>query len=58
MTNASSMHEAGHPNLMLWDKPEGEGGEGHGGRFKIGGHIYICGQFMLMYDKNHYNIVK
>ena len=23
MTRASSMHEAGHPKLVLWDNPEG-----------------------------------
>ena len=23
MTSASSMHEAGHPKLVLWDNPEG-----------------------------------
>ena len=30
MTSASSMHEAGHSKLMLWDNPEGWGGEGGG----------------------------
>ena len=30
MTTASSMHEAGHSKLVLWDKPEGWGGEGGG----------------------------
>ena len=30
MTSASSMHEAGHSKLVLWDKPEGWGGEGGG----------------------------
>ena len=32
MTSASSMHEAGHPKLVLWDNPEGQGGEGGGWR--------------------------
>ena len=27
MTNASSMHEAGHSKPVLWDNPEGWGGE-------------------------------
>ena len=31
MTSASSMHEAGHPKPVLWDNPEGSGGEGGGG---------------------------
>jgi len=30
MTSASSMHEAGHSELVLWDNPEGWGGEGGG----------------------------
>jgi len=28
MTNANLMHEAGLPKLVLWDNPEGWGGEG------------------------------
>ena len=31
MTSASSMHEAGHSKLVLWDNLEGWGGE-EGGR--------------------------
>ena len=27
MTSASLMHEAGHPKPVLWDDPEGWGGE-------------------------------
>ena len=30
MTSANSVHEAGHPKLVLWDNPEGWGGEGSG----------------------------
>ena len=30
MTSANSMHEAGHLKLVLWDNPEGWGGEGGG----------------------------
>ena len=30
MTSASSMHEAGHSKLVLWNSPEGWGGEGGG----------------------------
>ena len=30
MTSASSMHEGGLSNLVLWDNPEGWGGEGGG----------------------------
>ena len=31
MTSRSLMHEAGHSKLVLWDNPEGRGGEGGGG---------------------------
>ena len=33
MTSASLMHEAGHTKLVLWDNPEGWGGEGGGRGF-------------------------
>ena len=37
MTSASSMHEAGHSKLVLWDNPEESDGEGGGWRFQDGG---------------------
>ena len=37
MTSANSMHEAGPPKLVLWDNPEGWGGEGGGRGFRTGG---------------------
>ena len=59
MTSASLMHEAGHSKLVLWDNPEGWGGEGGGGWvIQDGGHMRIHGWFMSMYGKNHHNIVK
>ena len=30
MTSASLMHEAVHTKVVLWDNPEGSGGEGGG----------------------------
>ena len=50
MTNASSMHEAGHSKLVPWDNPEGCGGEGGEKGFQDGGtlahlwliHVDIC----------------
>ena len=36
MTTASSMHEAGHSKPVLWDNPEGGGGEGAGRRGQDG----------------------
>ena len=40
-TSASSMHEVGHPKPVLWDNPEGWGGEGGGGGFMMGGRMYL-----------------
>ena len=37
MTSASLMFEAGHSKLVLWDKPEGWGGEGGGRGLRMGG---------------------
>ena len=55
MTSGSSMHEAGHSKLVLWDNLEGWSGKGGSG---WAGHMYTCGQFMLMYGKNRHSIVK
>ena len=35
MASASLMHEAGHP--MIWDNPEGQGGERRGSGVQDGG---------------------
>ena len=41
MTRANSVHEAGHPKLVLWDNPEGWGWEGGGRGDQNGGtHVY------------------
>ena len=41
MTSASSMHEAGHSKLVLWDNPEGWGGEeGGSGVQDRGTHVH------------------
>ena len=41
MTSASLMNEAGHPKPVLWDNPEGRGGEGGERRVQDGGtHVY------------------
>lgn len=32
MASANSMHETGHTKLVLWDNPEGQGGEAGGRR--------------------------
>ena len=42
MTNACSMHEAGHSKSVLWDNPEGWGGEGSGSRVQDREiHVYL-----------------
>ena len=41
MTCASSVPEAGHSKLMLWDNPEGWNGERQGsGGLRQGTHVY------------------
>ena len=47
------MHEAGHPKLVLWDDPEGWGGEGGGRGVQDGEHMYTRGGFMSMYHKTN-----
>ena len=41
MTSENSMHEAGHPKLVLWDIPEGWSGEGIGRGFQEGEHTWL-----------------
>ena len=40
------------------DNLDGWGGEGRGAQDGGRVHVYTCGQFMLMYDRSHHNIVK
>ena len=41
MTSASSMYEAGHSKPVLWDNPEGWGGEEDGKGVQDGGtHVH------------------
>ena len=58
MTSASSLHEVGHSKLMLWDNREGWGREGRRRGVQMREYMYPHGWFMLMYVKNHHNIVK
>ena len=49
MTSASSMHEAGHSKLVLWDNPEGWRGEGW---FRMGGtHVYLWPNHVDVWQK-------
>ena len=36
MSSASSIHEAGHSKLVLWDNPEGWDGERSGSAVEVG----------------------
>ena len=40
---SSLMHEAGRSKLLLWDDPEGWGGEGGGRGVQDGGHMCTRG---------------
>ena len=53
-----SMRETGCSGLVHWDDPEGWDGEGGRRGVQDGEHMHTHGWFMLMYGKNHYNIVK
>ena len=46
------------PKASALGQPRGIGWEGRwAGGSGWGGHMYTCGPFMLMYGKNHHNIV-
>ena len=58
MTNASSMHEAGHSKMVFLANQRKGVARDVGGEFRMGGHMCTCGWFMSMCGKNHHNIVK
>ena len=41
MTSTSLMHETGQPKKVLWDNPEGQGGQGDGRGVHDGGDSCI-----------------
>ena len=43
MTSANSMHEVGHPKLVLWENPEEQVREGDWGDSGLEGHMYTYG---------------
>ena len=53
----SLMPEAGHSKPLLWDNPEGWGGEGRGREVQDAGHMCTPGRLMSMYGKNYHNVV-
>ena len=52
------MYDAGHPKPVSETTQRDKIGREVGVGFRVGGHMYTCGQFMLMYGKNHHHIVK
>ena len=58
MTSASSMYEAGHPNPVLWNNPEGRIGKEGGRGVQDEGDMCTHGWLMSMSGKNQHNIVK
>ena len=46
-----SMHETGCSELVHWDDPEGQDGEGGGRGIQDGEHMYTFGRFISMYGK-------
>ena len=58
LTSSRLMLKTGHSKLVHWDDPEGWDWEGGGrGGSRWGEHKYTHGRFVLMYGKNHHNIV-
>ena len=51
------MHEAGHPKPVLWDNPEGWGGEGGGRELRIGGTRVLVADSVDV-CQSHHNIIK
>ena len=59
MTSASLMFEVGNSKLVLWDNPEGWGGEGGGGG-GVQGWGALVHPWVIHVDvwKNHHNTLK
>ena len=57
-SSASSINEAEHSKLVLWDNSEGWGGEGEGRGVQDGGTHVHPWLIHMIYGKNHHNTVK
>ena len=53
IASPGSMQHTGCLGLVHWDDPDGWYGEGGGRGVQDGGHVYTCGEFMLMYGKTN-----
>ena len=58
MNSASSMHEAGHSKLVLWDNLEGWGGKSEGLLGMGEGVQVLPGWLVLMCGGGHHSNVK
>ena len=58
MISVNLMHESGHSKRVLWENHRNGVGREVGEKFRIVGHIYTHGCFMLMYGENYHNFVK
>jgi len=47
-----------NPEPVLYEYPEGCGGEAGGRGYRMEGTHVCLGRFIVMYGKNHHNIVK
>ena len=61
MTSTNSMHEAGHSNSVLWDNPEGWGGEEGGSGVQDRGNTWApmadsC-QYMGKKTPQYYKVI-
>ena len=53
IASPGQMHDTGFLELVHWDDPEGQYGEGDGRRVQDGEHMYTRGGFMSMYGKTN-----
>ena len=53
VASPGSMHDTGCLGLVHWDDPEGGYGEGGGRTVQDGEHMYACGGFISIYDRNN-----
>ena len=58
IASPGSMQDTGCLGLVHWDDPEGWYGKEGGRGVWDGEHMYTCGWFMSVYDKNHHDIIK
>ena len=58
LTSSSLMHETGHSKLVLWDNPEGQGGEEDEREVQDGGTRVQSWLIHVDVWQNHHNTVK